>query len=312
MQCSILLLDSDGEHLKRGAAPGLPEFYNAAIESIAIGAGVGSCGTAAYTGQRVIVEDIATHPYWIAYKEIAAQAGLGACWSEPVISSSGRVLGTFAIYHREKNSPAQSDIYVIEQSAQLARIAIERKLMEEQIRQLALFDMQTNLPNRRLLKDRLSQAIVASKRSNYYYALMFLDLDNFKKLNDQYGHDAGDQLLIEIATRLKSCVRETDTVARFGGDEFIVLLSELDADKPVSTAQARQVAEKIHAALSMPIFLTCHVQPDCPVEYSCTASIGIKMFNHLDRSDDNILKGADAAMYQAKNAGRNLIRFCEQ
>ncbi|MDX8400109.1 MAG: CHASE domain-containing protein, partial [Gallionellaceae bacterium] len=120
----------------------------------------------------------------------------------------------------------------------------ERKLMEEQIRQQALYDTLTNLPNRRILNERLTQTMAISKRSACYGALIFLDLDNFKPLNDTYGHVVGDLLLIEAANRLKNCVREIDTVARFGGDEFVVILSELDVDKAAATLQAQLVAEK--------------------------------------------------------------------
>ena len=131
MLCSILLLDSEGKHLVDGIAPSLPDFYNAAINGIAIGMGMGSCGTAAASGERVIVEDIQTHPYWALFKELAARAGLGACWSQPVRSSSGKVLGTFAIYHREAHSPTALDISLIEKVAHMASLAIERKRMQE-------------------------------------------------------------------------------------------------------------------------------------------------------------------------------------
>ena len=126
MLCSILLLDETGEHLLIGASPNLPDFYNEAIDGIEIGVGVGSCGTAAFTNMRVIVEDIQNHPYWEPYKELAKEAGLGACWSEPIRSSKGKVLGTFAIYHREPNQPSLEHISLIEQSASLASIAIEK------------------------------------------------------------------------------------------------------------------------------------------------------------------------------------------
>jgi diguanylate cyclase (GGDEF)-like protein/hemerythrin-like metal-binding protein/PAS domain S-box-containing protein len=125
MLCSILLLDDEGKHLLRGAAPSLPEFYNTAISGTAIGPGIGSCGTAAFSGQRVIVEDIQSHPYWTDYKTLAGKAGLGACWSEPIRSTQGKVLGTFAIYHQLAHLPENDDIELIEQIAHLTSIAIE-------------------------------------------------------------------------------------------------------------------------------------------------------------------------------------------
>jgi diguanylate cyclase (GGDEF)-like protein/PAS domain S-box-containing protein len=443
MLCSILLLDSQGKHLVNGIAPSLPDFYNEAIEGVEIGMGVGSCGTAAFTEERVIVEDIMTHPYWEPYKELAIRAGLGSCWSQPIRSSANRVLGTFAIYHREAHTPTVSDITLIKESASLASIAIEksiaeeklresetlyrqltedvadvvwktdpnlrityispsderlrgyradevighhvfemftdegvlvvtekmqqrqedeqkgihtgflrfevqhrckdgrliwgevlskperdlngvitgyhgitreiteRKEMQDQVRELAFYDMLTKLPNRRLLSDRLGQAIVRSKRSGKHCVLMFLDLDNFKPLNDTHGHTAGDLLLIQTAERLKGCVREIDTVARFGGDEFVVIINELDENRAESTQQAGILAEKIRAALSVPYRLNIRYDKnaDAVVEHRCTASIGVLVFNGQEGSEDDLLKQADAAMYQAKEAGRDTIRF---
>jgi len=141
--------------------------------------------------------------------------------------------------------------------------------------------------------------------------VMFLDLDNFKPLNDAHGHVVGDLLLIEAANRLVNCIREMDTVARFGGDEFVVMLAELSEDKATSIAQAELVAEKIRATLSEPyVFTISHdAQPDTTIEHRCTGSIGVMVFNGSEGCQDDIMKWVDAAMYEAKDAGRNLIRF---
>ncbi|HSI23492.1 MAG TPA: EAL domain-containing protein [Methylophilaceae bacterium] len=143
MLCSIQLMDSTGKHLMTGAAPRLPNFYNAAIHGIAIGNGVGSCGTAAFTGQRVIVEDVQTHPYWKEYCELAARAGLKSCWSEPIKNASGKILGTFAIYHQHPQAPSQEDIRVIDQAASLAALAIDQSRVNEEL-QLALLVYQNS------------------------------------------------------------------------------------------------------------------------------------------------------------------------
>ena len=187
----------------------------------------------------------------------------------------------------------------------------ERKAMEETVRHLAFYDALTNLPNRRLLDDRLSLTMAASKRSGSYGALMFLDLDNFKPLNDVHGHVVGDLLLIEVAKRLKGCIRETDTVARFGGDEFVVMLNELNTDKDLSIRQAEVIAEKIRSRLGEPYLLSVkrEGQAEACVEHLCTVSIGVSLFINHEASPDDMLKWADAAMYQAKDAGRNSIRF---
>ncbi|WP_293639039.1 diguanylate cyclase [Polaromonas sp.] len=187
----------------------------------------------------------------------------------------------------------------------------ERKQMEEQVRQLAFYDPLTQLPNRRLLTDRLSQAMAASRRSVCYCALMILDLDNFKPLNDTHGHLLGDLLLIEVARRLTHCVREIDTIGRFGGDEFVVMLSELSTDRALSTDQAQAVAEKIRISLSEPylIMVQHEGRSDTLLRHCCTASIGAVIFIDNETAQDDILKWADAAMYQAKQEGRNAVRF---
>jgi diguanylate cyclase (GGDEF)-like protein/PAS domain S-box-containing protein len=187
----------------------------------------------------------------------------------------------------------------------------ERIKSEEEIRKLAFYDGLTLLPNRRLLNERLIQAMATSKRSGRYGALLFLDLDNFKPLNDEHGHNMGDLLLIEVARRITSCVREMDTVARFGGDEFVILLSELDTDEAVSITQAGQVAEKIRTLLAEPYHLETASDKAGVVKHRCTSSIGIVLFFNHEASQDNIIKWADMAMYQAKAGGRNLIRFYE-
>ena len=187
----------------------------------------------------------------------------------------------------------------------------ERKQMEEEVRQLAFYDTLTHLPNRRLLSDRLTQAMAASKRSACHCALMFLDLDNFKPLNDTHGHEVGDLLLIEAARRLKACVREMDTVARFGGDEFVIILHDLSADKTLAVEQTLHIAEKIRVSLAAPYCLAIKERgrADSVLEHCCTASIGVILFSNQDASQSHILKMADAAMYQAKDAGRNMIRL---
>ncbi len=195
----------------------------------------------------------------------------------------------------------------------ITREITARKLLEDRVHDLAFHDALTNLPNRRLLLDRLAQAMAASKRSGLHGALMFLDLDRFKALNDAHGHEAGDLLLVEAAARLQACVREMDTVARFGGDEFVILLGNLDADREASTAQATRVASDVLAALKAPYRLRIRKdgRDDSIVEHCCTASIGVVMFANHDASPNDVLKWADAAMYRAKDGGRDTIRFHE-
>jgi diguanylate cyclase (GGDEF)-like protein/PAS domain S-box-containing protein len=177
-----------------------------------------------------------------------------------------------------------------------------RKSAEDETQRLAFYDTLTGLPNRRLLTDRLSHAQGTSARNRRFGALLFIDLDNFKDLNDTLGHDVGDQLLEQVALRLVSCLREGDTAARFGGDEFVVMLEDLSEDETEAASQAELVAEKILARLNAPYELVGR-------QHNSSPSIGITLFCGSGLSVDELLKRADVAMYQAKAAGRNTLRF---
>jgi diguanylate cyclase (GGDEF)-like protein len=175
--------------------------------------------------------------------------------------------------------------------------AVER---ENEIKQLAFYDSLTNLPNRRLLFDRLEHALIMSARTGRRGALLFLDLDYFKNLNDNHGHFMGDLLLQQVAERLLSCVRESDTVARLGGDEFVVMLEDLSEERIEAMQQVEVLGEKIVIALNRPYHLNA-------LQHHCSTSIGIAMFGEHGNSNEVLLKNADEAMYQAKKAGRNLV-----
>ncbi len=178
----------------------------------------------------------------------------------------------------------------------------QRKAAENEIKQLAFFDSLTGLPNRRLLLDRLRLALISSGRSHHLGALLFIDLDNFKVLNDNFGHDQGDLLLQQVAERLMTCVRESDTVARMGGDEFLVMLVDLSEKQQEAAFQAETIGEKILALLNLPYLLGSH-------EHHGSTSIGITLFEGQKLSVEDLLKQSDLAMYQAKSAGRNALRF---
>ena len=177
----------------------------------------------------------------------------------------------------------------------------ENKDAVAEIHRLAYYDPLTHLPNRRLLQDRLGQELAAATRNELYGAILFLDLDNFKTLNDTRGHDAGDQLLVEVARRLPAAVREGDIVGRLGGDEFVVLLADLSPEAEVAAILTKQVGEKLLDALACPYNFDGY-------EFHCTASIGIRLYREHETVED-LLRHADLAMYQAKTAGRNTLSF---
>lgn len=417
--CTILLLDEYGQHLHHGAAPSMPEFYIRAIDGTAIGLGIGSCGTAAFTGERAIVENIQTHPWWADYKDLATQAGLAACWSQPILSLHGKVLGTFAIYHTQPSSPSPEDIRLIETEARLTALAIEKdkdrtrlelaasvftharegimitdaqakivdvnetftqitgyarsevlgknprilssgrhgaefyitfwsdlntkgfwsgeiwncrkngeayaqmqtisrvqddagttinyvslftditesKKHQQQLEHIAHYDALTQLPNRVLLADRLKQALAHSHRSGSSLAVLYIDLDGFKNVNDSYGHDLGDQLLITIASRWSDALREGDTLARIGGDEFVVILGDLEQSEPYQT-----ILERLLNIAYEPISLNQHL-------LRVSASIGVTLYPQDYSEADQLLRHADQAMYLAKQAGKNCFHL---
>jgi diguanylate cyclase (GGDEF)-like protein/PAS domain S-box-containing protein len=295
---SVLLLDKDGSHLRHGAAPSLVKDYTNAIDGIAIGPKVGSCGTAVYRREPVIVADIMQDPLWEDYRALVSAFGYRSCWSTPILSHQGTVLGVFAMYSMTVREPAEAETGLIDFTTRIAGIAIERKLAEDQIHFMANHDVLTGLPNRALLEDRLSQAILYAQRYDRWVTVVFIDLDNFKLVNDTLGHNAGDELLKTVAGRMVECVRATDTVVRLGGDEFVIVLF----DQPTNVDLISETLEMIRAAIAAPVHIGEH-------HLRTTASIGIANYPKDGMSPEALLANADAAMYRAKELGRDNFQF---
>jgi diguanylate cyclase (GGDEF)-like protein/PAS domain S-box-containing protein len=221
----------------------------------------------------------------------------GEIWNK---RKNGEIYPQYLTITEIKNADGRVTNYV----ATLTDITQTKKNTDE-IERLAFYDQLTELPNRRLLHDRLKIALASSKRTGLKGALLFIDLDNFKILNDTLGHDIGDLLLREVAYRLTFCVRQSDTVARLGGDEFVVMLEDLDKNELEAGEEAKIVGNEILQTLNNSYQLSTHT-------YKCTSSIGITIFNGSEKSMDETLKQADIAMYQAKTAGRNTLQFFNQ
>ncbi len=296
MYCSVLLASPDGKHLVKGAAPSLPDAYIGALDGMEIGEDSGSCSVAAFSREATIVEDIASDPQWRKYREIALSQGLASCWSIPILSTKEQVLGTFALYGSQPRAPKPLELAALGRGAHLASLAIERAQNEARIVQLAHFDALTGLPNLTLLKDRVAHAMGMAQRSGSQVALMFLDLDHFKNVNDTLGHRIGDELLVQLSRRLKSVLRDEDTLSRMGGDEFIFVLPGTDADG------AAHVAEKLLETVASPYQIRQY-------ELSVTPSVGIAIYPADGTDFDRLYQCADVAMYRAKRDGRNCFRF---
>jgi diguanylate cyclase (GGDEF)-like protein/PAS domain S-box-containing protein len=292
LRCSVLLLGSD-DRLYHGAAPSLPPRYLAAIDGLPIGPQAGSCGTAAYLDRPIFVEDIASDPRWADYREAALEAGLRACWSTPIRGTSGTVLGSVALYASEPRGPQPHEERLLELATQLAALALERWQESEELRHRAFHDPLTGLPNRLLFLNRLEHAVVRAQRDGGGIAVLFLDLDDFKQVNDTWGHAVGDAVLQEVAARLSRQVRAGDTVARFAGDEFTVLLDGVTGEHDV-----RVVTERLLAALASPI--GCGEQ-----EIRMGLSIGAAVATGRPMPDSGtLLLSADQALYAAKRRGK--------
>jgi len=218
--CSILRVDDNG-CLRPLAAPSLPAEFSAAIEGVAAGPSVGSCGTAVFRNQDVLVTDIATDPLWSAFKGLALPLGLKACWSTPIRNPAGRVIATFAFYYRTNRGPSHAERELVATCAHLCALAIEHERIRERNMRLAFFDVLTGLPNR----GRFNQLVGEFTASGKPFGLILLDIDHLKTVNDSIGHAAGDRLITTVAKRLADA-HPNLIPCRLGGDEFAVLVPD--------------------------------------------------------------------------------------
>ena len=270
--------------------------------------GQGPTGNAIRSKQPFWCQDFMNDPITLPWRDHAARSGWKASASLP-LHRNDSVIGALILYADQPNAfDDDARELLIEMSTDIdfalenfAR-EIARQHAEAEIERLAFYDPLTNLANRRLLYDRLRQAITANARHNSHGAALFIDLDNFKALNDTKGHNIGDLLLIEIANCLQHCVRDGDTVARLGGDEFIVILNGLSEELSLASSQAKKIGNKILSAISQPCSLM-------GFEHRCSASMGISLFRNKDMAVEELLKCTDIALYQAKRKGRNTLLF---
>jgi diguanylate cyclase (GGDEF)-like protein len=248
--------------------------------------------------KAVIVSDVLTDPLWEDYRDLAITFDFRSCWSIPIFSHTGELFGTFALYSRVVRLPTTAELQLIDMATRFAGIALERQKAEEHISHMAHHDALTGLPNRILLKERLKQAMVFADRYHRSVIVAFVDLDNFKLINDTLSHSAGDEVLKIIAQRMKGCVREIDTVVRLGGDEFVIILFDQSDD----TKAIAPMLNTLHETIEQAIYVGT-------TKLEITYSMGLARYPADGMDLDEILMNADVAMYRAKAMGRNNYQF---
>lgn len=280
------------------AGPSMPDAYSQALDGSSIGPKAGACGTAAFRNDVVIVDDIATDPLWDDYRQLILPLGYIGCWSTPVRNNHGQVIATFALYFRTPRNTRARTFHqgLIDACTHLCTLALVREHERQRMRQLAFYDSLTGMPNRSLLEATTDQAIAAATRDDDEMAFLFIDLDRFKQINDSLGHPAGDELLRQVAARLRHELRAVDIAGRLSGDEFVVILPGC------GMGQVGDRVEQIQLILAEPMVLL-------GTNVSISASVGIAMFPADGRDLDTLLHRADMAMYQAKSGGRGQSRF---
>jgi len=294
---SVLILDRDGRRLCHGASPSLPSIYSRMIDGVTIGPNAGSCGTAAWRGKFVMVEDMMVDPLWADYRGVAQQYGFRSCWSMPVMTAQNNVLGTFALYSSEVRRPTPREMEFVAMATHIAGIAIERRRGDERIQFMAHHDDLTGLPNRAFFKERMAKTLHQARRSGRKVTVAYIDLDDFKDINDRLGHGAGDEVLKEVAARMANGVRASDMVVRLGGDEFLVVLVHQSNHDTGITRRLRE----LHKAVRKPINYQ-----DKQLRVTC--SIGVASFPSDGATADELLANADSAMYRSKQLGRDTLQ----
>jgi len=290
---AILLPDESGRRLSVKSAPNLPNHFLQRREGLSLTAEGTTCAQAYLSRGLTICPDIHQDSHWHHWRDQAQRYGISACWAQPIVAAYDEVIGVFACYPQNPAVPDDTQRQLLQRMAHLAAIAMERHKRIERIRFLAMHDPLTGLPNRSLLNEHLGRNLRRAHREGNQFALMFIDLDGFKQINDQHGHDAGDDLLSVLSGRITEQLRGTDTCARIGGDEFVVML------ETVTTGDAsEQVAEKLLDCLNRPV-------KRGQLQLQVSASIGIALYPQDGNSADALLTRADDAMYRAKALGKN-------
>jgi diguanylate cyclase (GGDEF)-like protein len=300
---SIMIFNTCRTELLVRAAPNLSSQACEALNGLVPGEFSGSCGTAIYKGLPQFVCNTSTDERWKDFLQYVSDFNVQACWSIPVVDENNQPIGSFALSSFSKREPNEFQKNLMQTASYLVSLVLRREKESIMLQQAAHYDSLTNIPNRSLFNERITQAMARASRSGSSLAIFFIDLDNFKQINDEYGHNVGDIVLQEVAFRLQKRVRREDTFARIGGDEFILLV-ENESD----VVELTLIAEKLQDALANPIVIDesgDSTNDGCQI----SASMGISIYPTHGSTSDELLECADKAMYIAKSSKNSNIQF---
>jgi len=294
---SIMLFDAEQKVLNIQAAPSAPEAVIDALSQVKPGLKSGSCAKAVFSNEPTYVKDTFNDSIWTNIKTVAKKYNIQSCWSFPIRSSKLEPVGSFALSSFEHRLPNDFQKQLLQTASSLVAILLNKKQQQKQLWHLAHHDSLTNLPNRLLFQSQLERAIEHAKRNDKKLAVVYIDLDNFKQINDNFGHDVGDKVLLESMSIIEKSIRAEDILSRHGGDEFTLLLENLN-----DVIDAETITKKIISAFEHPLEIQ---DKKLRISYS----IGISTFPDDGDSPEILLKHSDIAMYQAKSTGKNNIKF---
>lgn len=295
---SIMFYDDSYESLQVRSSPNLPPEALLQLNGLLPGQNAASCGTAVFKGTPQFATDTSIDVRWKCHQNLVKNLKVRACWSMPICDNNGRSIGSFALSSFEKREPTNFQINLLKSSAYLAGLILQRESDHKTLERAAYFDHLTQLPNRFLFNSEANNAIARAKRSGTSFSLFYIDLDNFKRANDELGHEAGDEILSKVAARMSENVRSEDLLTRVGGDEFILLVESASERDELSA-----IAEKIQSTLESSFLVQNR-------EWCISASIGISCYPKDGVNIDQLIRCADKAMYKAKSKNDVKLQFC--
>lgn len=302
MYCAIVLTQNLGKLVQTVIAPTLPKAMLETLRQLQLETDKGSLATSIAMKQRVIVDDVMTHPNWVNHRAAAQASGIHAGWAEPLLNAHGDILGAFAIYYRQQQTPTANEQSMIEQAAKLVSIVVDRHLSQDTIEALAYLEPVTGLPNRRKAYEVL-QRVQLQSETGQHWGLIYIDLDHFKWINEAHGHSFGNRLLQQVAERLQK-IATPHFLACMGGDEFLILLSGLSSESDKALQQVWVLQRKLQKIFERAFKVDSQ-------KLQITASMGLSSFNSMDARETDCVKAVDIAMHRAKQAGRNTVCLYE-